>query len=106
MFWRQKARVKCLNNDDRNSKFFHAVVAEHRSKSMIHRIKSNSGEWLDREEDISREAMSFFQELFSAQSDPLSVQELFSAQSDPLFVQVLDDIASLSSHSPLLDLMQ
>nr|XP_027098875.1 uncharacterized protein LOC113718155 [Coffea arabica] len=67
-FWRQKARIRWLADGDKNSKFFHATVAERRSKSVIHRIKSSGGDWLCSEEDIGREAVSFFQGLFSDQS--------------------------------------
>ncbi|XP_071939951.1 uncharacterized protein [Coffea arabica] len=37
-FWRQKARVKWLKDGDCNSKYFHAVVAERRSKAILHQI--------------------------------------------------------------------
>ncbi|XP_027184038.1 uncharacterized protein LOC113782345 [Coffea eugenioides] len=67
-FWRQKARIRWLADGDKNSKFFHATVAERRSKSVIHRIKSSGRDWLCSEEDIGREAVSFFQGLFSDQS--------------------------------------
>ena len=59
MFWQQKSRIKWLKDGDRNSKYFHSVVAECRSTSVIHRIKSSSGEWFEEASDIEGE-VDFF----------------------------------------------
>ena len=64
-FWRQKARVKWLSDKDKNTKFFHAVMTEKRSKSVIHRIRKTNGDWVIDESSICNEALSFFQELFT-----------------------------------------
>ncbi|XP_071933775.1 uncharacterized protein [Coffea arabica] len=37
-FSRQKARVRWLKDGDRNSKYFHSLVAERRSRALIHHI--------------------------------------------------------------------
>ncbi|XP_071905984.1 uncharacterized protein [Coffea arabica] len=66
-FWKQKARVRWLKDGDRNTQYFHAVVAERRSRAIIHRIRGANGEWVESEELISREAISFFQGLFTAE---------------------------------------
>ncbi|XP_027183993.1 uncharacterized protein LOC113782301 [Coffea eugenioides] len=59
--------ARWLKDGDRNSKYFHAVVAERRSRAIIHRICDSNGEWVKAEEHISREAISFFQRLFTAE---------------------------------------
>ncbi|XP_027156573.1 uncharacterized protein LOC113757588 [Coffea eugenioides] len=52
----------------RNSKFFHSVVAERRRRSVIHRVRGSDGEWLDEEARIGEAAVTFFQELFTAET--------------------------------------
>ena len=42
-FWRQKVSVKWLNNGDRNTKYFHAVVKQRRVQGAIHRAKNSNG---------------------------------------------------------------
>ncbi|XP_027081100.2 uncharacterized protein [Coffea arabica] len=71
-FWRQKARVKWLKEGDRNSRYFHAVVKQRRVQGMIHCIKNSNGVWMDKEEDIASEAISYFNDLFTGPLDSFS----------------------------------
>ncbi|XP_071905970.1 uncharacterized protein [Coffea arabica] len=73
-FWRQNAQVRWLQSGDRNSKFFHAVVKQRRVQSAIHRIKNSRGSWVEKDEEIAFEAITFFSDLFSEPTAP--VQEL------------------------------
>ncbi|XP_071940649.1 serine/threonine-protein kinase PBS1-like [Coffea arabica] len=45
-FWKQKARAKWLQDGDRNTKYFHSIVAKGRARSIIHRIKDANRVWL------------------------------------------------------------
>nr|XP_027071629.1 uncharacterized protein LOC113696407 [Coffea arabica] len=76
MFWQQKSRVKWLKDGDRNSRYFHAVVAERHQRSVIHRIKSSTGDWLESADAIESEAESFFKRLFTAESPSASFNAL------------------------------
>ncbi|XP_071923146.1 uncharacterized protein [Coffea arabica] len=76
MFWQQKSRIKWLKDGDRNSRYFHSVVAKHRQRSVIHRIKSSDGEWLESTTDIEGEATTFFRRLFTAESPSESFDAL------------------------------
>ncbi|XP_071901994.1 uncharacterized protein [Coffea arabica] len=69
-FWKQKARVRWLKDGDRNSRYFHATVAERWSRAIIHRIRCSNGDWVESEDLISGEAISFFQRLFTANRVP------------------------------------
>ncbi|XP_019189413.1 PREDICTED: uncharacterized protein LOC109183805 [Ipomoea nil] len=42
-FWQQKARVTEVQEGDRNSHYFHAIVKERRRKLYIHRVKNDDG---------------------------------------------------------------
>ncbi|XP_071940073.1 uncharacterized protein [Coffea arabica] len=75
-YWRQKARIKWLQDRDKNSRFFHAVVAERRAKSVIHQIRSREGEWLTDEAQISAEAVDYFTSLFFVEPCPGSWRTL------------------------------
>nr|XP_027093687.1 uncharacterized protein LOC113714086 [Coffea arabica] len=67
-FWRQKARAKWLQDGDRNSKFFHSLVAERRRRSVIHRVRRSDREWLGELSRIGEAVISFFQKLFTAET--------------------------------------
>ena len=43
IFWKQKSRVKCLNEGEKNTKFFHNSVVPKRLSSKIHKLKKSDG---------------------------------------------------------------
>ncbi|XP_071940013.1 uncharacterized protein [Coffea arabica] len=109
-FWKQKARVKWLRHGDCNSKFFHATLRQRRMQGQIHRIKDETGIWVKTDEDISREAIRYFSDLFSApaesSSDLLHVipanvtaEENMSLEADPSFDEVKRTIFAMDGDS-------
>ncbi|XP_060200616.1 uncharacterized protein LOC132628879 [Lycium barbarum] len=68
-FWKQKSGMQWFMDGDTNTKFFHAHVQGKRKKLQITRIQNQNKVWLDREEDISREAINFFQNQFTAETE-------------------------------------
>lgn len=42
-YWKQKARIKWLDVEYKNTKYFHEVVRQRRVKSLIHRIQNAGG---------------------------------------------------------------
>ena len=65
-YWKQKARVKQLQDGDKNTKYFHSVIAEQRGKSFIDRIKNANRDWLTDESQIAAGVVHFFEVLFKA----------------------------------------
>ncbi|XP_071933514.1 uncharacterized protein [Coffea arabica] len=64
-FWKQKARIKWLQEGDSNTKFFHSYVQDKRARLRISRIKSSMGDWIEDLDAIAAEGVSFFQKLLS-----------------------------------------
>lgn len=64
-FWKQKARIRWLEDGDRNTKFYHASVSSKRAKLPIHRIKDDAGNWIDSPDVIGQHAVYFFQNLLA-----------------------------------------
>ncbi|KAF9620903.1 hypothetical protein IFM89_015300 [Coptis chinensis] len=52
MFWRQKAGASWENDNDRSTKFFHAMANTNRSKSLISELKNNEGHTISIQEEI------------------------------------------------------
>lgn len=52
-YWKQKVRIKWLQEGDRNTSYFHASVLERRNNLRLSRIKDANGTWLEAENDIN-----------------------------------------------------
>ncbi|XP_071927080.1 uncharacterized protein [Coffea arabica] len=66
-FWKQKAQVKWLLDEDRNTKYFHSLVTEKRRRAVIHRVRGAVGEWIEEESQSGKATVGFFQEVFTAE---------------------------------------
>ncbi|XP_019240114.1 PREDICTED: uncharacterized protein LOC109220105 [Nicotiana attenuata] len=64
-FWKQKAGMLWFKDGDRNTKFFHAQVRGRRKKLQLRRIQNNMGIWIEEEEQIAEEAVSFYKDQFT-----------------------------------------
>ncbi|KAH0693413.1 hypothetical protein KY285_020510 [Solanum tuberosum] len=63
-FWKQKAGMRWFQDGDRNTKFFHNYVKGRRKKLHLEEIRTELGEVVYMSENIRKEAISFFEELF------------------------------------------
>ncbi|XP_027090153.2 uncharacterized protein [Coffea arabica] len=68
LYWSQKARVKWLKEGDRNTSFFHAIVAGRRKQNRISVLQKRSEEWCENVEESSKEIIDYFQEIFTTEN--------------------------------------
>ncbi|XP_027174232.1 uncharacterized protein LOC113773826 [Coffea eugenioides] len=95
-FWKQKARMRWLDQGDKNTKFFHSIVKQRRAQSMIHRVKDGEGNWITSAEDIGREAVRYFFELFAAETtDPWDVSSVIPKLLEPSDSEVLEMVPTI-----------
>lgn len=65
LFWKQKSRETWLQEGDRNTKYFHALVKMRRSHNLICQIKNGEGNIIVDANKIQQQAVSFFSTLFT-----------------------------------------
>ncbi|KAI0524614.1 hypothetical protein KFK09_003991 [Dendrobium nobile] len=59
-WWRQRAKVKWLNEGDRNSRFFQAYASARRNSNYIAKIKDENGEIVEDQHQIEEVMIQFF----------------------------------------------
>ncbi|XP_060170580.1 uncharacterized protein LOC132601516 [Lycium barbarum] len=60
-YWRKKSGLDWLVEGDRNTKFFHTIVKGRRKKLQIRKIQNSEGDWIEEEDQIAAEAISFYE---------------------------------------------
>ena len=65
IFWNQKAKVKWLKDGERNTSFFHKSTILHRMRNKISKMRTDSGDTLEEQQDISDELTCHFSQLLS-----------------------------------------
>ncbi|CAA0840461.1 DNAse I-like superfamily protein, partial [Striga hermonthica] len=65
VYWRMKSRAMWLKEGDRNSRFFHAVVAQRRKSNTIQRLVTGEGVICASKESIVHHLEGFYSNLFS-----------------------------------------
>ena len=66
MFRRHKNRVLWLREGDRNSKYFHALKKQRRTKNMITQLLDENGNMVEDEEGLVAIATSYFRKIFES----------------------------------------
>ncbi|XP_022549590.1 uncharacterized protein LOC111201644 [Brassica napus] len=74
MFWKQKSRVFWLREGDRNTKFFHALTKQRRSRNKITQLQDVNGNIVEDEEGLVAIATSYFRQIFES-SNPEDIEE-------------------------------
>ena len=61
----QKMKIQWVKDVDVNSRLFHRLLDARKSKNFISKLELDNGEVLLREEDIVKEILNFFENLYS-----------------------------------------
>lgn len=85
ILWRQKSRQMLLKEGDRNTRFFHKETIANRQQNRISKLKTATGQIVERQENIEGNLVQFY-------SDPL--QEMEETQEE--------DIKAITRHIPSL----
>ncbi|CAL1366863.1 unnamed protein product [Linum trigynum] len=68
VYWQQKSRVRWLKRGDQNSAYFHTVTRARRKRNFVAGLRDDEGEWVTEESGKARIATSFYQTLFTSES--------------------------------------
>ncbi|XP_039060370.1 uncharacterized protein LOC120204346 [Hibiscus syriacus] len=81
-FLKQKAKVQCIRDGDKNSKFFHSIVASKNKRNIIRVLVDDSGCILESFDSMSQEVLSFYSNMLGSadaslkEVDPNLLKEL------------------------------
>lgn len=99
LFWKQKARVKWLQEGNANTAYYHTLVKDRRRKQHISGIVASSGEKCLSEDAIQAEVVRFYSDLFaeSPTSDHEAILQHIIAQvtaEDNIFLLALPQLVA------------
>ena len=63
VYWNQKARVKWLQEGERNTSFFHKAAIQHRQGNHMDRLKREDGSIAETQEELETTLNSYFPKL-------------------------------------------
>ncbi|KAH1075146.1 hypothetical protein J1N35_027474 [Gossypium stocksii] len=66
VFWEQHARVNWLQNDDRNTSFFHKVVVSHYNCNWIVGLEDKNVQWVSLTNEMLKIVSKFLGDLYTA----------------------------------------
>ena len=72
--WYQKSRGKWITDGDRNTKYYHSKTIVRRRRNKIVTLRSETGGWIEDQEDLSNMVRNFFLNLYKEEnfiSDPV-----------------------------------
>lgn len=66
-FWREKARVYCFTDGDRNTSYFHRLARIRCTSKRMYVLKSGD-QFLDKQEDIENHVVHYFSSLYASEN--------------------------------------
>ncbi|XP_049369900.1 uncharacterized protein LOC125834791 [Solanum verrucosum] len=64
---KQKAKAKCFEEGDFNTKYFHSLIRERKRRLQLHRIKDHIDNWVQGDEEINKAAIHHYNMIFNLQ---------------------------------------
>ncbi|XP_060190609.1 uncharacterized protein LOC132619859 [Lycium barbarum] len=92
-FWRQKARMYCFSEGDKNTRYLHSLVKGRIKRIQIKRIKDDAGNWIEDVQSVAAQAVNFFHKQFTYEgvSEDSTIfnhiQELISGEDNKLLAE-------------------
>lgn len=68
LYWSQRARVKWLQDGDKNTKFFYATTIQRRGKNRIQRLQNSRGELVEGKNELFNTILEHFEEVYRSDS--------------------------------------
>lgn len=65
ILWKQKSRINWLREGERNTKFFHQAMIQHRQRNRILSIKNEEGERIIEQEGIEKVLVEYHKEILT-----------------------------------------
>lgn len=65
LYWKQRARIRCLKDADNNTKFFHAYATNRRRRNMIQSLKHNNT-WVHNLDEIKQFFIKNVKDLYNS----------------------------------------
>lgn len=75
LLWNQ-SRKAWVKDGDRNARFFHISTMARRKRNRIDRLRNDSGEWIEDQEQIKNMAVHYFQQLFCEEGSKMLTRGL------------------------------
>ncbi|XP_071909790.1 uncharacterized protein [Coffea arabica] len=69
MFWSQKARLKWLQEGNKNTQFFHALVNGRRKSNRMHKLQKKDENWTENEVELGAEIGNYYRQLFTKSTE-------------------------------------
>jgi hypothetical protein len=71
IYWMQRGRTDWLCRGDQNTNFFHRAATGRRNKNFIKKLKGDSSDWIEDQDQLKGHVANYFSSLFSSEvQDP------------------------------------
>lgn len=106
LFYAQKSRIQWLKHGNLNTRFFHLSTLVRRQRNKISCLKDDSGQLIDREEDVEILINEYFKQLYTSNNPSISSLELKNFV--PCVISDLDnqDLTRIVNEDEILERIQ